>query len=86
MFDETLGRLNTSANIVGIAHAFSRKNVARYLHFDCGFQSQTHSSFTARIQIITSIDMLDEMLGHLNASPNICKSCWLKCWVKCWVV
>ena len=39
-----------------------------------------------RIQIIASIEMLDEMLGDLNASPNICKICWLKCWLKCWIV
>ena len=26
-----------------------------------------------RIQIITSVEMLDEILGHLNTYPNICK-------------
>ena len=43
-----------------------------------------------RIQSITSVEMLDEMLyemfGHLNISPNTCKICRPKCWVKCWIV
>ena len=60
MLDEMMGCLNTSANIVGIAHAFSLKIIARYSHFDRGSRSQTHSSFT-RIQIITSIEMLDRL-------------------------
>jgi len=34
-----------------------------------------------RIQIIASVEMLDEMLGYLNASPNICKICLVKCWI-----
>ena len=29
-----------------------------------------------------SFQMLDETLGRLNTSPNICKICWLKLWVK----
>jgi len=80
MMGEKLGRLNTSVNIDGIAHAFSLKNIAHYLHFDRGSQPQTHSSFTAH-SIIASVEMLDEMLGYLNASPNICKICLVKCWI-----
>ena len=47
MLDEMLCRLNTSADIVGIANAVSLKKFARYLHFYLGSQSQMHSSFTA---------------------------------------
>ena len=47
MFDEILGCLNTSANNVDIAHAFSLKKIARTMHCDRGSQSQMYSSFTA---------------------------------------
>ena len=80
-----LGRLNTSANIFRTGHAFSLKKIARYLHLTV-VPSLKRTAPSQRIQIITSIEMLDEVLGHLNTSPNICKICWLKCWVKYWIV
>ena len=85
MLDEMLGRLNTSANIIDIAHAFSLKKITNYLHFNIVIPSLKCKAPLQRIQIRTSIELLDEilddMLVHLNISPNICKICWLKCWI-----
>ena len=84
MFDEMLGRLSTSANIVGTEHAFSLKNLLAVCILIV-VPSLKRTAPSQRMQIIT-IEMLDEMLGHLNTSPKMCKICWLKCWVVCWIV
>jgi len=70
MLDEMLGRLNTSANIVGIAHALSL-NKSRAICILIVVPSFKRTLPSQRIQIITSIEMLDEMLGHLNTSQHL---------------
>ena len=89
MLDEMLGRLSTSGNIVGIAHAFSLKQ-SRAICILIVVPSLKRTAPSQLGHIITSIEMLDEMLddmlGHLSTSPNTCKICWLKCWVRCWIV
>ena len=77
MLDEALGLLNTSANIVGFVRS-PLKNL-RAICILIVVSSLNCTAPSQRIQIITSIEvldkMLDEMLGHLNISPNICKIC-----------
>jgi len=89
MLDEMLGRLTTSANILGIAHTFSLKKL-RAICILIMVSSLKRTAPSQRIQIMDFIKMLNEMLdemlgqivGHLNTSPNICKICCLKCWMK----
>ena len=55
MLDEMLSRLSNSINIVGIAHAFSPNCILIVV------PSLKRTVPSQSIQIITSIEMLDEM-------------------------
>ena len=78
MLDEMLGRLNTSANIFAL-HMRSPMKRSRAICILIVVPSLRRTAPSQRIQMITSIEVLDELLGHLKTCPKLVKfvSCYI---------